>query len=279
MFNDEFKKQYSTLPFATFSRNYNGGKNDFHTLSHNHKEIEILAVLEGSARFCTESESFEAKKGDIVIVSPYLLHHAVLYAEEKFSHICLCFDLSVLGDEKLSMSLEDGSMSISHIVKSENEGASDMLDYIREAYDANEQKDEGWEFSIKGNMMLMFARLKKCGYIRKSLPVREADMFRKIINYIESHYAENITSKHISSYLYISNAHFCRVFKENFGHCFQNYLCMYRIEKAKRLLEETELPVSEIAVKTGFSSFSYFSKMFKEYTALTPSVYRKSLIL
>lgn len=69
--------------------------------------------------------------------------------------------------------------------------------------------------------------------------------------------------------------HVSRMYKKQTGVSLTDYINMYRIEKAKALLEETESSVSEIAVKVGYDNFTYFSTLFKKYVGITPNQYRK----
>lgn len=276
MFNDEFKSRYTSIPFATFERNHISTASDIHTLSHNHKEVELLAVLDGEARFYIDSDVIDARKGDMIIVAPYSVHHTTLFGNKCFRHICICFSTDLICDRELSESIVNGNEALPCIIK-KGDTASDVLQsYIADSYDASLNKNDGWELKVKGFVMLFFGTLKENGYIKKRTDAKRTnEVFRKIMKYIDEHYAEDVTSTDIAENLYISTSHFCRIFKQNFGHCFQKFLCMYRIEKAKAMLKNESLSISEISVLTGFKSFSYFSKMFKEYTAYTPSEYRQ----
>lgn len=144
------------------------------------------------------------------------------------------------------------------------------------AYKAHEKKKEGWELEVKGYLCVFFGILFKNGYIKEQNGFsKENDINYKITDLIEKNYKENLTSKKMATKLFVSESYFCRIFKKNFNHCFQNYLCMYRIEKAKILLRTTKDSISEISMEIGFNSFSFFTKMFKKYTGVTPSQYRK----
>lgn len=276
MFNDEFKSRYTSIPFATFERNHIGSETDIHTLSHNHKEVELLAVLDGKARFFIDSEIIDASKGDLIIVSPYSVHHTTLFSDKNFRHICVCFSMELVNDIELADSVVNGNAVLPCVIKNGSLASDVLQSYITDSYNASLNKKDGWELKVKGCLMLFFGTLKENGYIKMTTDAKRTnEVFRKIMKYIDEHYAEDVTSTDIAENLYISTSHFCRIFKQNFGHCFQKFLCMYRIEKSKAMLKNESLSISEISVKTGFKSFSYFSKMFKEYTSYTPSEYRQ----
>jgi AraC-like DNA-binding protein len=72
----------------------------------------------------------------------------------------------------------------------------------------------------------------------------------------------------------LSVFHFARAFRQSFGMPPHSYLLRRRIERADRLLEQTELSLSEIALSTGFSDQSHFAKHFRRLTGMTPSTAR-----
>jgi AraC family transcriptional regulator len=75
----------------------------------------------------------------------------------------------------------------------------------------------------------------------------------------------------------MSYYHFSRSFKQSIGLSPINYITRQRIERAKRLLAETELPISEIALRTGFSSQSHFTTSFRRLAGVTPSSFRRGM--
>jgi AraC-like DNA-binding protein len=71
-----------------------------------------------------------------------------------------------------------------------------------------------------------------------------------------------------------STRHFCKIFKEATGVTFTDYLARIRVEKAKHLLQNPHLRVSEIAFETGFESISQFNRSFKRITGMSPTQFR-----
>lgn len=74
----------------------------------------------------------------------------------------------------------------------------------------------------------------------------------------------------------VSEAHFARCFKEAFGVPPHRYLLTRRIERAKALLRDTDLPVTDIAFQTGWNSLGTFGRVFRDITGASPSALRKS---
>lgn len=92
--------------------------------------------------------------------------------------------------------------------------------------------------------------------------------------YLETHYMEDISLQDAAEQLHYSDAYFCRFFKQNFDKSFIMYLSELRIEKAKELLADITVNIKEIGQKVGYRDSSYFTKVFKRITGVTPSEYR-----
>ena len=98
---------------------------------------------------------------------------------------------------------------------------------------------------------------------------------KKALEYIHRHYRETVTLEQTAVYASVSPSHFSRIFHEEMGVGFSAYVNRLRVEKAKKLLNETNLTLAEIAQAVGFSNQQYFSKVFKAETGKTPGQYRK----
>ena len=272
MFFEDFKSRYTTIPVAALNKSNKDRilKNDFSTLPHMHKEMEIIAVLNGSARFHIDSLDYDIKKGDVVLVSPYQIHYATIFANEEYDRCCICFDLSLLYDKKLNSDLENGIVTTENVINDPH-----CAELVKEACLAKVNEESGWEFKVIGNLSKLFGILKEKDLFSNSNSFLQSKMQnRLIINFVSENFSKEISSKSVADALHIDGSYFCRLFKANFGCNFQDYLSRYRIEKAKTMLKNSDLSVSEISEKVGFNSFSYFSKCFKEHTCMTPSEYR-----
>jgi len=124
--------------------------------------------------------------------------------------------------------------------------------------------------------MLLFAALVNDQRIYNASEKREKSFYFLIVDEIAHRFTSDLTSSELAKTLHMNHSYFCRLFRKSFGYCFQNYLCIYRIEKSKPLLKNTSLSISEIALLVGFNNLSYFCKKFKEYTLMSPKEYRQS---
>lgn len=107
-----------------------------------------------------------------------------------------------------------------------------------------------------------------------NIPSKNYKTMKKSIQYISNHFTENITLKDVAAHVNLNPTYFSSMFKESSGSSFKEYLNKVRVEESKRLLANTDYSIIDIAVATGFSDQSYFSKTFKKYTGLSPKQYR-----
>lgn len=95
--------------------------------------------------------------------------------------------------------------------------------------------------------------------------------------YIEQHFSEPITLLDMADSVHLSKIYFQNIFKESVGITPHQYLINCRIENAKKLLWNTNIPMSEVAEKSGFGCQQYLNKVFKRETRMTPLSYRRTL--
>ena len=105
------------------------------------------------------------------------------------------------------------------------------------------------------------------------LPPRQLS---QILDYIDTYLAQNIKLADLAGLLDISPFYFSRLFKQSLGMTPHQYLSQQRIERAKQLLRQTDLLITDIALECGFNSHSHLSKKFRQATGITPKVYRLS---
>ena len=99
----------------------------------------------------------------------------------------------------------------------------------------------------------------------------------RIIQYINTHFRNNITLNDLSTLVHINKSYLIRIFKRQTGLSPMEYLNDYRLGYAEHLLLNTNMSISEIAFSCGYNSPSYFSAQFKRKFSVTPKAYRDSV--
>lgn len=105
--------------------------------------------------------------------------------------------------------------------------------------------------------------------------VKHADLLSHTISYMRENYMNKITLNDVADHVYISPSYLSRIFKIEMGTNFINYLNVIRIEKSKVLLLTSNVSLIETAELVGFADQSYFNKVFKKITGITPKKFRE----
>lgn len=99
-------------------------------------------------------------------------------------------------------------------------------------------------------------------------------MLNNIIDYINNNFKRNITIEELSMIAHLHPTYFIKVFKNHLGTSPIHFLNRRRIDEARLLLSSTDLALNEICNRIGINDIYYLSKLFKEYTGLSPSAYK-----
>ena len=99
-------------------------------------------------------------------------------------------------------------------------------------------------------------------------------MIEQVIEYLEYHYAEDVNFNDVASEFFITPNYLYRRFKEKKNKSVMQYLEEIRMKKAKELLKNTTLSVTEVAARTGYGDPNYFSRIFKKTCGKTPREFR-----
>lgn len=104
---------------------------------------------------------------------------------------------------------------------------------------------------------------------------KHVDVMYKAIDYIKRNYMKKITLEEVASYVYLSPSYFSKIFKEEMKENFNVYLNRVRIEVSKKLLINDSIDLVDLSNLVGYEDQSYFSKVFKKMTGVSPGKYRE----
>lgn len=120
--------------------------------------------------------------------------------------------------------------------------------------------------------------VKVCRYINDKRSKKSRNVIQQIKDIIHARYKENLTVNDIANEVYLTSTYVCLIFKQETGETINDYITKLRIEKAKELLKDSRNKLYDICYAVGYSDPSYFSKLFKKYTGLSPTEYREKVI-
>ena len=113
---------------------------------------------------------------------------------------------------------------------------------------------------------------------RRRKPGSEAQRIAlKVMAYIHINYAEPISRSDMATYVGLSERHLTRCFHQETGMTPITYLNRFRVRQAKVLLDAGNKGITEIAVEVGFSSSSYFTRVFREEVGVSPRIYLQNM--
>ncbi len=143
-------------------------------------------------------------------------------------------------------------------------------------HDLLEQLNASQSFNqLQEKVMALFSEIRRL--VEETLGNKELLQLIQVKNYIEEHYADNITLESISALVYMNPYYFSSFFKKHAGVNFKSYLTEIRMKHAHRLLLQTEMMVYEIADRVGYNNARHFSDMFKKMYGKLPMEYKQSV--
>lgn len=113
-------------------------------------------------------------------------------------------------------------------------------------------------------------------YMDGMITVRDLSTAERLDSFLEENLNAPLSVEMLCSALSISKARLYALFEKRYGMGVAEYIRHCRLRKAKKLLTETTLPISEVVSQCGFADYNYFSKVFKKYCSMSPREYRKS---
>lgn len=155
-----------------------------------------------------------------------------------------------------------------------------ILSTLEAVYQENFHKRFAWQLTIKGYMCNIFADiLNNTSYAARPTATETEKMkrIRLLLSHIAQNYMHPVSLSDLAALTGLSNAECSRFSNSQMNQTPFAYLNQYRIERSCELLVNTDIPISEIALRTGFNSFSYYSKRFRELMHCTPSEYREKI--
>ena len=284
---------YGTLPLISLSVRYDfaGGtlpkwiksEKSMPIGLHHHSELELIYITNGSMYVEINAEQDTIRKGDLILISPYDLHHAEFADKTKpLEYCCVIFELSILNGcgktvDQMLTELRGGTrrFPITLTGTPAREAGTQMLtiEHLKNS-PAPQNTIPDLELSAAVCRLMSISLAASFPVTSTSNSDRLA-FIRSVNRYIHIHLTENITTAQISSALGFSKGYFCALFKRSFGTTFTEHFRAQRIRAAIEKHISDNLSLSETAASVGFEDYAYFSRCFKKYAGIAPSKYFK----
>lgn len=248
---------------------------------HWHAPVEIICPLEGGYVATCNNHTFTLREKDILIICPGTIHS--LSAPSDGIRIIFqanCNILYCIKQIETIFSLMAPAMLITpEQVPIVHEEMHKLTLDIMDKYVANSPL---YEASIYAKLIELVV-LAGNNYAREeswydSSPRKQQEYYEKLLsvcNYIQEHCTEELTLMDMANKVGFSKFYFDRLFKQFAGVSFYRYLSQKRIAVAEVLLIDPDISITEVSYRSGFSSVSSFTRMFKIIKLCTPSEFRK----
>lgn len=242
---------------------------------HWHDAAELIYILEGNFQISVNNRSFELEKGGMVYINGGDIHS--IHAGQVSSRLLTlqisptCFDmfacsktmhLSVLGPPS---------------TEKEKAVCSALLWLIHDELEQPERSS----FRTLGRLFKLLASVEAaengpCYSLQKTLPESDIGVIRKAIDFINKNFHDELTLQNLADRFGISYHRMSRMFKKVSRRNFNEYLIFLRVHRAKQLLLDTNIPITEISQRAGFSDHKQLIHALQKHCGVTPTEFRKT---
>lgn len=251
---------------------------------HYDTSLILLLFLRGHGEIRIEGRLYTFGAGDMIILNPSELHSCTIADDETFERISLhigenIFDGFGKGIDGLFTAFYERKRGVGNLLHAERlraiggdrlmkeilahaagNGVADpillrckaieLLAAINEAVDGQEPTDES--------------------------PRIENELILEILQYLNTHYSEDISLSDVADKFYHSKYHVCHLFREQVGITMHDYLALRRIHLVNDLIRRGD-PISEACFSAGFRNYSNFFRLYKKHTGMTPQEFKNSI--
>lgn len=264
------KNGYEFVPL-TFEDNFPFGMHqdtllvDFPAvLSHFHREIEILYVVDGEANICFNQIKNHVRAGDAMFIGPYATHAIETIQSRKCTYYTIIFNLDMIPEMLKHL------IYPFHLLCSEPK----IIDMLRLIVDEQLNKPEYYKETIRSRLSILFAELLRRYDLINIGTENIAKSFKKVrpvIKYLHENFLEKVQISDLCTLFHMSESSLGSHFSKATGKSVTEYLNILRCQNAYSLICSGKYTVTEAAFLSGFQNLSYFTRRFRECYGITPS--------
>ncbi len=259
---------------------------------HSHDFSELVIITKGNASHIVENEEYYVEKGDIFVIKGNI-KHGYYQPSDDFSLCNVIYRRNQLLEKEWDLKQLAGFQTLfilepyfrsQHQFKSKLHLKETSFKFVEKL-----TKEMKREFDSEGNnykirletyfrtILIFLAEQFVSNTGKTNLDNQSTKLIKlaKTIAYIEKNYLKPITLKTLAQKASLSERHFTRIFKENYNTTPIDYIINLRIKHSCKLLKNTNYTISDVAIESGFTDSSYFSRCFKKVKGLSPRRYRK----
>ncbi|WP_409344531.1 AraC family transcriptional regulator [Paenibacillus sp. MBLB4367] len=260
---------------------------------HSHDYIQIWYVNKGEFIHCINNQKYKMVKGNLFVIPPFAIHRVECLPGKELEIIGCEFTPNFINDRYRQSPVKNDFFDYAYLEQfltaedkvkpkitltgSIDHQVSQLLYGMLEEYTA---RDSYYELMIKGSLLKLLSVIIRA---YREDAVKEmgdkADKYRPLIkaaiDYMHQHYDQEIRLDQMCKITMLSKTYFCDLFKHLTGKTFNDYLINLRIKKSTELLVQANLTITDVCFQVGFNDLTYFSRIFKKHTGISPSYYKK----
>lgn len=276
--------QFHMFPFSAAGRT---------VAPHCHEFVEFVYIYSGTGIHEYQGTKYKVSAGDVFVIEPEAVHAYYVESGQKLELFNVLFQPSFFAKELGLLSAESSFVHFYflepyirasspypthlHLQPHQRVTLQLMLDQMFAEY---KEKQMGYRIVLKTKLMEIFIYLSRCYLQREQAPIArepsEQNLMDRIKRFVEIYYNESTDLQQLCQMCGMSKSVFRLKFKAHTGLSLLDYRTGLRIGVAKQLLQQTDLPVSEIALEVGYNDISFFNRMFRERCRMSPRQFRQT---
>ncbi|HCW53553.1 MAG TPA: hypothetical protein DG753_07430 [Clostridium sp.] len=254
-----------------------GSKTMCDTHLHNHYELYYQIV--GERYIFLKDKFYYIRPGDFILIAKNEIHKTVTANQNMYRRMLINFKDSFLNDIINSIDFDFSTLFTQNHIFKINIGDENYIKVLLfKMLNEYENKPYGYESLLKLQLSEILTYLVTCQKYDYSkglkFPNAQYNKISNISEYINKNYNQKLTLGSLAQKYNMSNYYLSRTFKDVLGITLIEYINFTRISASKNFIKNTDLSITEIAFKVGFESSTYFTKVFKSITNITPLKYR-----
>ena len=240
---------------------------------HWHRALEIIYPIKGKSQLWENGNLIEINHGDFYLINSRSIHTFVNKIPTEYQGYAIQIDYKYL---ELLYPQIDSVTFTNQMTPGKKEKIKSLLDSLvtTQNKDFSNIVINGYAAVLVGEILNELAVFDNSGNHRSS---KNSQVIADIINYIDINFADKISPQFIANEFNLSYGYLARLFKEGTGMTLKQYIDAQRLENAVFDLQSSNLNITQIALKNGFSDYKSFDRIFKERYQIKPSAYKEKL--
>lgn len=255
------------------------------TQHHYHDAYEIFFPVDGKRYMAFNGVRQLLQRGMVFVSQPFVPHGSERHESSYYKRYILNFSRN---DLRPFFSDEEIDTVTSHLTTGVYQLTQQQTDHLeRYLMQITEYHNRYTDLGRKMTFMQLFLALEYLNSLLSEKQQTPAGISETLgihpavelsMNYVKSHYWEDIDLDFMAEYVHLSKSQFCRVFQTTTGTSFIQYLNSYRLSKAHMLISHTKKPLHVIAEEAGFYSTEHMTRTFEKTYNMPPSRWRRTYV-